>query len=177
MNGILSVQVIYKEVNQILGGFMTILKNVSFSNVITNMIMQPLHANTQGNVHGGELMKIMDNVAGIVAMKHAKPNVVTARVDELVFLKPVNVGDLITCVGQLAYVGNTSMQIIVKIYVRNLENCSEPELALSSFFTMVHLKDGKSAPVPKLIPKTDEEKKLFELGEKKYYEIKKKYHK
>ncbi len=149
--------------------------NVYFSNAITTMIMQPAQANSQGSVHGGELMKIMDNMAGIVAIRHAKSNVVTARVDELVFEKPISVGDIITCIGQLSYVGSSSMQVIVKVYVRNLEDYSKVELATSAFFTMVHLKDGKPAPVQKLVPETDEERELYELGEKKYYEIKKKF--
>ncbi len=139
--------------------------------------MQPAHANAQGNVHGGELMKVMDNMAGIVAIRHAKSNVVTARVDELVFSKPVNVGDIITCIGQLAYVGNTSMQVIVKVFVRNLQDYSEVELATSAFFTMVHLVDGKPATVEKIIPETEEEKELYALGEEKHLEIKKKFKK
>ncbi len=156
---------------------MTLDKNVSFSNAITTMIMEPIYSNSQGNVHGGELMKIMDNVAGIVALKHSMGPVVTARVDELVFHKPVNIGNIITCLGQLAYVGNTSMQIFVKILVRDLEHYSEPEVALSAFFTMVHLKNGKPAPIPKLTPITKEELNLYKLGESKYLEIKSKYKK
>jgi len=154
---------------------MTLDKNVSFSNAVTTMIMEPMHGNSQGNVHGGELMKIMDNVAGIVAFKHSRGSVVTARVDEIVFHQPVNIGNIITCVGQLAYVGNSSMQIIVKIVVHDLDNYSEPETALSAFFTMVHLKDGKPAPVPKIVPQTKEEEELYNLGEKKHFEIKAKY--
>ena len=158
---------------------MTRLKNVDFANAVTTIIMHPLNANAQGSVHGGELMKIMDNVAGIVAFKHSKGkgNVVTARVDELVFIKPVNVGDIITCVGQLTYVGRSSMQIMVKIYVRDLDNYDEPVTALSAFFTMVHLQDGKPAEVPRIEPHTEEEEELYRLGEKKYKEIKTKYRK
>ncbi len=154
---------------------MTVDKNVSFSNAVTTMIMEPIHGNSQGNVHGGELMKIMDNVAGLVAFKHSRGFVVTARVDEIVFHQPVNIGNIITCVGQLSYVGKSSMQIIIKIVVHDLDNYSEPEIALSAFFTMVHLKDGKPAPVPKIVPQTKEEEELYKLGEKKHLEIKAKY--
>jgi len=61
--------------------------------VETTMTMMPIHANNHGAVHGGELMKLMDDVAGIVAAKHSKGFVATARADELVFHKPVNIGD------------------------------------------------------------------------------------
>lgn len=156
---------------------MTLDKNISFPNAVTTLRMEPSQGNSQGNVHGGELMKIMDSLAGIVAFKHSRGAVVTARVDELVFHKPVNIGNIITCLGQLTYVGNTSMQIFVRIIVRDFENNTDPETALSAFFTMVHLKDGKPASVPKLTPTTKEEIDIYKLGESKYLEIKSKYKK
>ena len=149
--------------------------NISFAKAETCMIMEPRHSNAMGNVHGGELMKIMDNIAGIAAFKHAKGAVVTARVDEIVFLKPIHIGNIVTCVAQLAYVGNSSMQIVVKIYVNDINNYSKPDVALTAFFTMVHLVDGKPAEVPKLVVTTKEEEELYKLGEKKYKEIKERY--
>jgi acyl-CoA hydrolase len=137
--------------------------------------MEPYHSNIMGNVHGGELMKIMDNVAGITAFKHAKGDAVTARVDEIVFLKPVHIGDILTCVGQLTYVGTSSMQIMVSIYVNDFNSEIMPEPSLKAFFTMVHLVNDKPAPVPRLVVHSPEEKALYELGEKKYLEIKAKY--
>ena len=150
-------------------------ENITFSNAETCLIMEPMHGNSQGNVHGGELMKIMDNIAGIVGFKHSKGAVVTARVDELVFHNPINIGDIITCMGQLAYVGTSSMQIIVKIVVHDLNNYSQPKTALSAFFTMVHLKNGLPSPVTKLFAKTKEDEELYKLGERKYLEIKAKF--
>lgn len=149
--------------------------NISFSRAETCMIMEPMHSNVMGNVHGGELMKIMDNIAGIAAFKHARGHVVTARVDEIVFLKPTHVGNIVTCVAQLAYVGKSSMQIIVKIFVHDVNNYTQPQIALTAFFTMVHLIDGKPAEVPKLVVTNKEEEELYKLGEKKYNEIKAKY--
>ena len=151
--------------------------NISFSRAETCMIMEPMHSNVLGNVHGGELMKIMDNVAGIVAFKHAKGPAVTARVDEIVFHNPIHIGDIVTCVGQLTYVGTSSMQVMVKIMVHELDNYSQPETALTAFFTMVHLVDNKPAKVPKLVVTTKEEEELYKLGEQKYKEIKSKYKK
>ena len=149
--------------------------NISFARAETSMIMDPVHSNALGNVHGGELIKIMDNVAGIVAAKHCKGAAVTARVDEIVFHRPIHIGNIVTCIGQLAYVGKSSMQIIVSIVVHEMENYSEPETALTAFFTMVHLVDNKPARVPELIVTTKEEEELYKLGEKKHKEIKEKY--
>lgn len=149
--------------------------NVSFSRAETCMIMEPRHSNAAGNVHGGELMKIMDSIAGITAFKHAKGTVVTARVDELVFHRPVHVGDIITCIGQLTYVGVTSMQIMVKVMVNDPQDDFYPEVALTAFFTMVHLVDDKPARVEPLFPLNDEEEDLYLLGERKYLEIKNRF--
>lgn len=147
-------------------------RKMSYSRIETSMIMLPGQANSLGNVHGGEMMKLMDNVAGMAAMKHAGGIAVTARVDELVFHEPVNIGDIVTCIGQVAYVGRTSMQVKVTVYIHSLNRYSEPKIALSSFFTMVHLgEDNQPKAVPRLIAVTDEEKELYRLGEKKYRKI------
>lgn len=143
-----------------------------FSQAETCVLMEPMHANVHGHVHGGELMRLMDNTAGIAAAKHAKGAVVTARVDELEFHSPVLIGDIVTCIAQLCYVGNSSMQIWVSVYVNNLSDASEMKLALSAFFTMVHLKDKVVAQVEPLQPSSDLEHKLYALGEAKYLEIK-----
>ena len=161
--------------------------NISFAKAETCLIMEPIHSNIYGNVHGGELMKIMDNVAGLAAFKHAKGTVVTARVDEIVFHKPIHVGDIITCTGQVAYVGKSSIQVMVSIISNNIEDyahsevamtsldSSNSEVAMTAFFTMVHLVDNKPAQVPKLVITNKEEEELYKLGEKKYHEIKSKY--
>jgi uncharacterized protein (TIGR00369 family) len=149
----------------------------SFSQAETCLIMEPRLSNIHGTAHGGELMKIMDSTAGIAAAKHAKGAVVTARVDELVFHKPIRIGDIVTCIAQLCYVGRTSMQIMVRIVVHELENYQEPETALTAFFTMVHMVDGVPSPVPAIVPETEAERELYRLGEEKYREIRAKYSK
>jgi uncharacterized protein (TIGR00369 family) len=148
-------------------------ENITFPRAETSVILDPMHSNAMGNVHGGELMKLMDSTAGIAALKHAKGPVVTARVDELVFHKPIHIGDIVTCIGQVAYVGKTSLQVMVTVVVHKLENYDQPETALTAFFTMVHLVDNKPAPVPPLKIKTKEDEDLYKLGEQKYMEIKK----
>jgi acyl-CoA hydrolase len=79
--------------------------------------MLPSQANYAGNVHGGEIMKLMDTAAGAAARRYARSNVVTARVDELQFLYPIFVGALVTCTATIAYVGSTSMEIVVTVDV------------------------------------------------------------
>jgi acyl-CoA hydrolase len=131
--------------------------------LIMSQLMLPSQANVAGNVHGGEIMKLMDSAAGSVARKYARSNVVTARVDELQFHEPIFVGALVTVTATVAYVGKTSMEVVVTVDVEDLESDSEPKRALSSYFTMVALdKHGRPREVPPLQPETEEEKLLYE---------------
>ena len=149
--------------------------NVSFSRAVTTTFMDPNFSNYLGTVQSGEMMKIMDNMAGVVAYKHAKGVVVTARVDEVLFYKPLILGELVTCIGQLIYVGKSSMQVMVNLVIHDINNYSNPETAASALFTMVHLVDSKPARVPQLIASTKEEEELYILGEKVYKQIKSKH--
>lgn len=132
------------------------------------MVMQPNQANLSGNVHGGEVMKLMDNVAGGTAVQFIKSNVVTARVDELQFMKPVHVGAFVTCTGRVVYTGNTSLEVIVTVDVENLITHDEKERALTAYFTMVSIdRHGIPEPVPQIIPETDEEKEVYRQVEER----------
>lgn len=146
--------------------------NISFSRAETSQIMEPIHSNSQGNVHGGELMKIMDTTAGLAAMKHAKGPVVTARVDELEFHNSLHVGDIVTCVAQVCYVGSSSMQVMVSVNVHELKDYAQHSTALTAFFTMVHVVNGVPTAVAKLVPHNTAEESIYRLGEQKYLAIK-----
>ncbi len=131
--------------------------------VVTSMVMQPHQANVAGNVHGGEIMKLMDTAAGAVAVKYSKANCVTARVDELLFHLPVFVGALVTCVATVVYVGTTSMEILVNVDVEDLKSNIGPQRALSAYFTMVAMgRNGRPQPIPPYTPETEEERALYE---------------
>ena len=113
-------------------------------------------------------MKLMDTAAGAVARKYARCNVVTARVDELQFHRPIFVGALVTLTATVAYVGRTSMEVVVTVDVEDLESDSEPIQALSAYFTMVALdRNGRPRAVKPLVPETEEEKILYETVKKR----------
>ena len=150
-------------------------KTVSYSKTIMSQIVLPEQANPAGNIHGGEIMKMMDNTAYVVARKHCRTNVVTARVDELEFYQPVVVGQLVTCKGQLVFVGRSSMEVLVQVEVEDLSSDQPPIVALKAFFTMVALDENcRPVEVPRLILETDEEKKTFDEGRKRYQAYKRK---
>ena len=131
--------------------------------VVMSQVMLPHQANVAGNVHGGEIMNFMDTAAGACAMKYSRSNCVTARVDELIFRLPIFVGALVTCTATIAYVGNTSMDVYVRVDSEDMESGNGPEKALCAHFTMVSMnKAGRPQKVPAYIPETEEEKILWE---------------
>lgn len=141
-------------------------------------VMMPSQTNPNGNVHGGELMKMMDSTAYAAARKYSRSNVVTARVDELEFHTPILIGDLVTCTAEVIYVGHTSMEVAVNVEVEVLEAEQGPQHALSAYFTMVALdRNGRPMAVPPLELETEEAKAAFEAARKRhelYHERKKK---
>ncbi|NLY61670.1 MAG: acyl-CoA thioesterase [Clostridiales bacterium] len=144
-------------------------KTVAYSRTVMSKVMLPSEANSAGNVHGGEIMKLMDTAAYVTAVKHCRTNVVTARVDELEFYLPILVGQLVTCRTQLVFVGRSSMEIAVKIEVEDLKVDEPPRTALKAYFTMVALDENcKPCEVPRLELQTPEEEALFKEREKIY---------
>ena len=137
--------------------------------IVISEVMMPSQANPNGNVHGGEIMKIMDSAAYAAARKYARSNVVTARVDELEFHSPILIGDLVTCTAEIVFVGPSSMEIAVTVEVEDLDQEGRPQRALSAYFTMVAL-DRNSRPksVPPLILDTEDAKRAFEEGRQRY---------
>jgi acyl-CoA hydrolase len=150
------------------------MKKSMQSRSVLSEIMLPCQANPSGKVHGGEIMKMMDNCGGVAAMRHAKTNVVTVRVDEMVFHQPIMVGQLVICEAQLVFAGRTSMEVKVTVKVEDMMNELPTKVALTAFFTYVALdEEGKPCQVPGLLVETEEEKEAFENGRQRYLEHKK----
>jgi acyl-CoA hydrolase/rubrerythrin len=143
-------------------------RTVSHSAVEMAQLMLPAQANPAGFVHGGELMKLMDNAAGVVAARHAHSNVVTAQVEDIVFHTPVRVGSLVIVHGKLIFTSRSSMQIRVDVEVESISQ-ERRVPALTANFIMVAVDSaGKPTKIPQLICLTEEEEKLFAEAEKRY---------
>ena len=95
-------------------------KRAADSAVTISQLLMPQDANVAGNVHGGVIMKHIDNAAGVVAARHARCNVVTASIDRLDFHYPAFIGDLLTLKASINLVGRTSMEIGVRVETENL---------------------------------------------------------
>lgn len=143
------------------------------SRIVISEVMMPSQANPNGNVHGGEIMKLMDSAAYAAARRYARSNVVTARVDELEFHLPIRIGDLVVVTADVVYVGHSSMEIAVNVIVEDLDDGSEPQLGLSAYFTMVALdRNARPKSVPPLELDTEEARAAFEEGKRRYEEHK-----
>jgi len=143
-------------------------RTVGHSSVIMAQLMLPHQANPAGYAHGGEIMKIMDNAAGVVAARHAHTNVVTVRVDNILFLKPVRVGDLILVYASLTFVGRSSMEIRVEVETENLAQEGRQKALTANFIYVALDKMGKPTEVPPLLITTEEGERLFEEGRERY---------
>lgn len=141
-------------------------KRVEDSMAETVHIVRPNHLNGANRLFGGILMQWIDEVAGIVAKRHAMTNVITASVDNLRFLKGAYQNEMVVIVGRMTYVGRTSMEVRVDTYV---ENQSGTRKAINrAYFVMVALnEDDKPVPVPKLVLETESEKAEWEAAEKR----------
>jgi uncharacterized protein (TIGR00369 family) len=137
-------------------------KRVSESTVVLSHFMQPEHANTMGNVHGGWLMKLMDEAGGLCATRHARRPTVTVAVDSLTFVSPVHVGDLVIMTARLTYVGRTSMEVEVHVEAEHILS-GERTHTNSAYIIFVALgDDNRPAEVPRLILETGYERARFE---------------
>ena len=124
----------------------------SYSRVSLGMMAQPSEANLLGNVHGGEIMKLADSTAGAVAHRHSGGPAVTAAMDEMTFLAPVHVGDIIKTYAQVNWAGTSSMEIGVRVEAQPWGDAADhPVHVASAYFVFVAIdEDGKPRPVPEL---------------------------
>lgn len=129
------------------------------------VLMTPDMANFSGHVHGGSLLKLLDQVAYACAAKYCKSYVVTAALDQVFFRQQVHVGELVTFMAHVNHVGRSSMEIGIKVVAENLRT-HEKRHTTSCYFTMVALDEhGKTIEIQRLTLETDEEKRHFAAAE------------
>ncbi|MBN3323305.1 BACH hydrolase, partial [Atractosteus spatula] len=147
---------------------------VGFSQSSLIHLVGPSDCTLHGFVHGGVTMKLMDEVAGIVAARHCKTNIVTASVDAINFHRKIKKGCVVTVSGRMTFASNKSMEIEVFVDADPIvEDAKGKYRAVSAFFTFISLdKEGKPLPVPPLKLETEEEKKRFEEGKVRYLQNK-----
>ncbi|HKL91024.1 MAG TPA: acyl-CoA thioesterase [Allomuricauda sp.] len=136
-------------------------KSSRTSRVSITELMLPSHSNFGGKVHGGHILNLMDQIAFACASKHSQSYCVTASVNRVDFLNPIEVGELATLKASINYTGKTSMVVGVRVESENVTT-GEVKHCNSSYFTMVAKgEDGKNKPVPGLILKTKQDIRRF----------------
>lgn len=136
-------------------------KFVKDSQVSITQLMLPSHSNFSGKIHGGHILNLMDQIAFSCASKHSENYCVTASVNKVDFLNPIEVGELVTLKASVNYTGNTSMVVGLRVESENIRTGVKKHCN-SSYFTMVAKDDeGKSTTVPGLILTSKQEIRRF----------------
>lgn len=140
-------------------------KPPEMSRVTLHQLMVPEHGNALGNVHGGLIMKMVDEAGAIAAMRHAQRPCVTVAIDSMIFKKPVHLGELLVCDARVTYVGKSSIEVSVQVHAEN------PITAAVTHTNSAHLvyvalgADGRPVDVPGLELVTDEDRRAWAEGE------------
>jgi len=142
-------------------------KPMRTSRVTISQLMHPEHANLLGNVHGGWIMKLVDEAGALACMRHARQKVVTVAMDSMTFRQPIKIGDLIILNAEVTYTGRTSMEAEVQVLAENPVT-GERTYTNNAYLVYVALDDeGKPTSVPPLIAETDDEKRKTEQAKER----------
>ncbi len=138
-------------------------KPTSVSRITLSHIMSAHDTNLLGTVHGGVVMKLVDDAAGAVAGRHSEGPAVTGAMDEMAFLEPVRVGDLLHVKAQVNWTGRSSMEIGVRVMAERWNESSPAKQVASAYLVFVAVdSEGKPRPVPQVIPETERDKRRWE---------------
>ena len=140
-------------------------KTVDDTRIVMTRSMQPPDGNMWGNVHGGSIMRSVDEAGGAVAIRHSRSRCVTAAMDSMTFKEPVYIGDLLTITACLTYVGHTSMEVEAEIEAEDLRTGIRRHVG-TSYLIYVAIDDfGRPTPVPPLHLVTDAEREKWRAAE------------
>ncbi|MFN2625665.1 MAG: acyl-CoA thioesterase [Mycobacteriales bacterium] len=142
-------------------------RSPAMSECTLTRIMTALDANLAGNIHGGVIMKFVDDAAGVVAARHSGGRVVTAAIDEMSFLHAVHIGDLVHAHARINWAGRTSMEVGVRIEAERWDNIGhEPQHTSTAYVVYVGLDDDeKPRSVPPVVPEDNTDRRRFREAE------------
>ncbi len=139
-------------------------KPVGASRISLAQLMQPEHANNRGYVHGGWIMKLVDEAGALACMRHAQQRVVTVAVDQMTFREPIRIGDLVTITAEVSFVGRTSMEAEVQVIAEDpiSGECTHTNTAYLVYVALNSA--GHPVEVPALEPETPAQKQRMQDG-------------
>ncbi len=142
-------------------------KPISASRTTLSQLMHPEHANLLGNVHGGWIMKLVDEAGALACMRHAQRKVVTVAIDSLVFREPIRIGDLIILNAEVSYTGRTSMEATVEVHAEDPVT-GEQTHTNTAYLVYVALDDrGRPTTVPPLQAESEEERQRMKQAQER----------
>src|SRR3990172_2172994 len=139
-------------------------KPVRASRMTLSQLMQPEHANLRGDVHGGWIMKLVDEAGALAAMRHAQTRVVTVAIDQMRFHEPIRIGDLVILKAEVTYVGRTSLGTRVQVIAENPVPGARTHTNSPSLVYVALDETGRPQPVPPLLTETDAERRSWAAG-------------
>jgi uncharacterized protein (TIGR00369 family) len=137
------------------------------SHIQLAQMMMPEHANLQGNVHGGWIMKLADEAGALAAIRHAGRRVVTVAIDQMVFRQPIRIGDLVILEAEVSYAGRTSIEVEVHVIAENPITSQRTHTNAAYLVYVAMGEDGKPVPVPPLLAENSAEKARMKAGQER----------
>jgi acyl-CoA hydrolase len=139
-------------------------KPMRLSRIQLAQMMQPEHANSQGNVHGGWIMKLVDEAGALASTRHAAHRTVTVAIDQMVFRQPIHIGDLVLFNAEVTYAGHTSMEVEVDVIAENPITGMQAHTN-TAFLVYVAIDDNeKPTAIPPLVAETPQEQARMEAA-------------
>jgi uncharacterized protein (TIGR00369 family) len=132
-------------------------KPMRASQVTLAQFMQPEHANPLGNIHGGWIMKLVDECGALACMRHSRTRVVTVAIDSMTFHQPIKVGDLVTLIAEVTYTGRTSMEVEVLVEAENPITGVKTSTNHAYLVYVALDESGQPVAIPPIMAETPEE--------------------
>ena len=139
-------------------------KPMRASRIQLAQMMMPEHANPHGNVHGGWIMKLVDEAGGLASTRHAAHRTVTVAIDQMVFRHPIHIGDLVLFNAEVTYAGRTSMEVEVHVIAENPISGEQIHTNAAYLVYVAIDDDGKPTHIPPLVSETPEDTDRMEAA-------------
>ncbi len=142
-------------------------KTMRASRISLSQLMQPEHANNLGNVHGGWIMKLVDECGALACMRHSQRRVVTVAVDSMTFRQPIKIGNLVTLTAEVTYTGRTSMEAEVRVEAENPITGGKTHTNNAYLVYVALDDDGKPVSIAPITAETPEEQNRLEAAKQR----------
>lgn len=142
-------------------------KPISASRITISQLMHPEHANLLGNVHGGWIMKLVDEAGALTCMRHAQRKAVTVAIDSMTFRQPIKIGDLVILSAEVRYTGHTSMEATVEVLAENPITGEQTHTNTAHLVYVALDDEGRPTSIPPLLAETEEDRQKMKQAQER----------